>query len=77
MRENDYQKLMKQIHVSETLEEQVLTMARRQETRALRQKHVGKACERVSSPFRLVAKHGKKKPFSTVFPRSSRISDTM
>ena len=38
MRENDYQKLMKQIHVSETLEEQVLTMARRQETRALRQK---------------------------------------
>ena len=38
MRENDYQKLMKQIHVSETLEEQVLTMARRQETRVPRQK---------------------------------------
>ena len=38
MRENDYQKLMKQIHVSETLEEQVLTMARRQETRVPRRK---------------------------------------
>ena len=38
MRENDYQKLMKQIHASKTLEEQVLTIARRQENGASRRK---------------------------------------